>query len=121
MVRALLDSNILIGHLKGLVQAQTEFDRYENRAISIVTWIELLAGSTAANETGVRALLESFDTVDLDRDVATEAASLRRAYRIKLPDAVIWASARTQGRLLVTRNTKDFPAGDPGVRVPYAV
>ena len=27
---------------------------------------------------------------------------------IKPPDAVIWATAQTGGRLLVTRNTKDF-------------
>jgi predicted nucleic acid-binding protein len=121
MVRALLDSNILIDHLKGLTQAQAEFDRYDDRAISIVTWIELLAGSTEANETGVRALLESFETIDLDRQVAADAAFLRRLHRIKLPDAVIWASARRDGRLLVTRNSKDFPAGDPGVRIPYMV
>ena len=40
---------------------------------------------------------------------------------MKLPDAIVWASARRQGRLLVSRNTKDFPAGDPGVRHPYVV
>jgi hypothetical protein len=40
---------------------------------------------------------------------------------MKLPDAIIWASARCNGRLLVTRNTKDFPAGDPVVRYPYEV
>jgi hypothetical protein len=34
---------------------------------------------------------------------------------------VVWASARIDGRLLVTRNTKDFPAADPGVRHPYRV
>lgn len=121
MVDALLDSNILIDHLQGIAEARTEVDRYENPAISIVTWIELLAGAKPSNEADVRAFLESFETVELDRVVAAEAAAIRRAHRIKLPDAVVWASARTTGRLLVSRNTKDFPPRDPGVRVPYTV
>jgi hypothetical protein len=40
---------------------------------------------------------------------------------MKLPDAIIWASAQANAMLLVTRNTKDFPATDPGVRVPYRI
>ncbi|HEY1751790.1 MAG TPA: PIN domain-containing protein [Caulobacteraceae bacterium] len=86
-----------------------------------MTWIELLVGATPANIATVRAYLESFALVGLDRDVAEEAAALRRAHRMKLPDAIVWASARVQERLLVSRNTKDFPAGDPGVRHPYLV
>ncbi|MGD9896259.1 MAG: hypothetical protein AB7T14_04150 [Candidatus Methylacidiphilaceae bacterium] len=38
----------------------------------------------------------------------------------KLPDAVVWASAQDRALLFVTRDRKDFPAGDPGVRFPYA-
>jgi len=45
--------------------------------------------------------------------------ALRREYRLNLPDAVIWASAITENCLLVSRNTKDFPASQPGVRFPY--
>ena len=32
---------------------------------------------------------------------------------------MIWATAQTKAMLLVTRNTKDFAADDPGVRLPY--
>ena len=46
-------------------------------------------------------------------------AKIRRDRRVKLPDAVIWATARAESALLVTRNTKDFPRDDPGIRVPY--
>jgi predicted nucleic acid-binding protein len=38
---------------------------------------------------------------------------------MKLPDAVIWASALSNGLLLITRDAKDFMTEDPGVRVPY--
>jgi predicted nucleic acid-binding protein len=56
-----------------------------------------------------------------DSFIPSQALSLRRSHRIKLPDAVIWATAQVHALLLVTRNTKDFPEGDPGVRAPYRV
>jgi len=37
----------------------------------------------------------------------------------KLPDAVIWATADSEGCILVTRNTKDFDGNHPMIRIPY--
>ena len=121
MVRALVDTNIVLDHIKGIEAARVELSRYEDVAISIVTVIEVLVGTTPASEAAERALLAQFETVPLTEDVAEETAVIRRARRIRLPDAIIWASAQTTGRLLVTRNTKDFPSDDPGVRIPYTV
>ena len=121
MVKALFDTNIILDHIKGIDAARTELSRYEDRAISIVTVIEVLVGATPATEATERALLARFVVVPLNEDVAEEAATMRRAHRMRLPDAIIWASARVDERLLVTRNTKDFPASDPGVRHPYRV
>ncbi|MEA2831219.1 MAG: hypothetical protein QOF22_1967 [Bradyrhizobium sp.] len=47
--------------------------------------------------------------------IAERAVGLRRDHHIKLPDAII----RAHAMLLVARNTKDFEADDPGVRMPY--
>jgi len=63
--------------------------------------------------------LRDFEVVDVTRAVAREAVNIRRAHRIRLPDAIIWGSARASSSLLVTRNTKDFPATEPDVRRPY--
>jgi predicted nucleic acid-binding protein len=57
--------------------------------------------------------------VDVSRPVARAAVDLRRERRLRLPDAIVWASAQQESALLVTRNTRDFPKTDPGVRVPY--
>jgi predicted nucleic acid-binding protein len=57
----------------------------------------------------------------LDDKISERAVTLRREYRLKLPDAIVWASAQVQAMLLVTRDTKGFPADDPGVRMPYRV
>lgn len=57
--------------------------------------------------------------VEMDEAVCRDAIQLRKQHRMKLPDALIWASARAYGADLVTRNIKDFPPGTSGVRVPY--
>ena len=62
-------------------------------------------------------LLDDSDTIIA---VGTRVA-LRREHRMRLPDAIIWATAQDLGVLLVTRNSRDFPSKDPGVRIPYPV
>ncbi len=119
MVRALLDTNILIDYLRGLPEARHELGLYEDTAISIVTWIEVLVGAPPELEAATRAFLDGFTVIALDQAVAERAVAVRRGHRVKLSDAIIWASAQVGGRLLVTRDTKRFPVGDPGVRVPY--
>ena len=69
----------------------------------------------------LRGFLGRVEVADVDRRTAEEAVRLRRSGRIRLPDAIVWATARVRQAVLVTRNTKDFPADDPGVRVPYSV
>jgi predicted nucleic acid-binding protein len=119
MVKALFDTNILIDYLNAVPQAREELQRYEQRSISIVTWMEVLIGAPAEVAEATRAFLEGFQVVALDNDVAERAVHLRRLHRIKLPDAIIWATADVGSMLLVTRNTKDFPPDLPGIRVPY--
>jgi len=119
MVGALFDTNILIDHLNAVPQAREELERFEGRAISIITWMEVMLGANADLVEPTRLFLEGFKVIGLDDEIANRAVELRRAHRIKLPDAVIWATAQTSGRLLVTRNTKDFSPDDPGIREPY--
>lgn len=120
MVKALFDTNILIDWLQGRDDARQEIDRFDDRAISIITWMEVMIGAPEAAQQATRAFLAEFDIIAVDNPVAERAVDLRRRHRMKLPDALIWASAQVAGRLLVTRDAKDFPADDPGVRRPYA-
>ena len=94
-----------------------------------------LAGAWFAGDAG-RAVLESEDAIvreataflshfgldEIDEEIAQRAAALRRDRpRLKSPDAIILATAQIRGRVLVTRNIKDFPAAMPGIRVPYTL
>jgi predicted nucleic acid-binding protein len=119
-MNALFDTNILIDYLNGVEDAQAELARYQKRLISIVTWMEVLAGAhDEAEQDVVHMFLRDFRIVEITRLLARDAVDIRRTRRCRLPDALIWASARSESALFVTRNTKDFPKDDPGVRVPY--
>ena len=121
-MRAVIDTNILIDYLAGVEAARDEIARHADASISAVTWMEVLVGAADELETErLRWFLSGFRRIPIDDAVAELAVGIRRTYRMRLPDAIIWASARSVGGLLVTRNTRDFPSDDPGVRVPYSI
>lgn len=120
-MRAIIDSDVLIDYLQGVEKAKREFARYAQREISIISWMEIMAGAETREEEALcREFLSTFAVHQLTNEIATEAVALRKKFRIRLPDAIVWATARIYSCLLVTRNTKDFPRTEPGVRVPYS-
>jgi predicted nucleic acid-binding protein len=121
-MRAIIDSDVLIDYLQGLDKAKRELDRYAKREMSIISWMEVMTGAdTAEEEKDSREFLSTFTVHHLSVEIASEAVAIRKRFRIRLPDAIVWATARINGCLLVTRNTKDFPAKEPEVRIPYSV
>jgi len=119
-VKALLDTNILIDYLDGIPRARDELALYPAPLISQITWMEVLVGARDDREmVRLRGFLARFERVPIDDAVSEAAVAVRRERRIRLPDALIWASAREREAILVTRNTRDFPEADPGIRVPY--
>ena len=119
MVRPLFDTNILIDYLLSFDEARTEIARYATGTISVISWMEVMAGASPDKEQGTRRFLDRFERIELTAPIAERAAAIRRERRIRLPDAIIWASAACESLMLVTRNSKDFPADEPWVRIPY--
>lgn len=122
MTATSFDSNILIDALNDIERAHRELERVEDRWISRVTWIEVMSKVDPATIDATQALLSAFRIDELTLPIAERAAMLRNNRRkLQLPDAVILASAQEYGRLLVTRNTRDFPPGMPGIHIPYTL
>ena len=120
------DANIVIDALAGYPPARTEIERAVGLAsrpwISRMAWIEVLSKGSEATLREAMRFLGRFSVDEIDEETALRAASLRRERpRLKSPDALILASAQVRGRVLITRNTRDFPAQIPGIRVPYTL
>ncbi|MBP6507435.1 MAG: type II toxin-antitoxin system VapC family toxin [Opitutaceae bacterium] len=121
-MKAVFDSDVLIDYLQGVPAARDELARYRQPLHSIISFMELLAGARTEEERrAAETLLGSLGRVELTDTVARRAVELRQTMRLKLPDAILLASAEVEGCILVTRNTRDFPGNDPRVRFPYSV
>lgn len=118
----LLDSVILIDHLNGMPEAkQFVLDiEPEQTAISVITRAEILVGVEPEDAPLVKALLDQFHLLIIDKPIADLAADLRKRQGWKLPDAFQAALCVYYKIKLVTRNTKDFdPDRHDFVEIPY--
>jgi len=101
--RYLLDTNAIIYLVSGRLVFPLPDGQY---SVSIITEIELLSfsGISAEEEQKIRDLLLLLDRVHLTDAVRDETIRLRRKNRLKLPDAIIAASALIQGAVLLTND-----------------
>ena len=103
IARYLLDTNAVIFLLNGSLASPLPKGNY---SISIITEIELLsfAGLSDQEEQKIRDFLSVLDRIPLSDSVRDQAILLRRNNRLKLPDAIIAASALTQQAILLTND-----------------
>ena len=121
-----LDANIVIDALLDHEPAHHELMRIARSGarmwISRMAWIEVLSKGDDGLVRQALQFLGRFGLDELDDEISHRAAALRRERpRLRSPDAIILATAQIRGRILVTRNTKDFPASMLGVRIPYTL
>lgn len=122
MSEYVLDTVILVDALMGVAQAKRELLARRRHWISRISWTEILAGASPDDEGEAEDFLRYFSVIEVSEEIGRRAALIRSQQKsITLPDAIIWASAQTTGRILVTRNTRNFPAKMPGIRVPYTL
>jgi len=113
-IRYLIDSNILIYHFADEIPVE-EQDRIKSIFkksfnISIIAKIEFL-GWKRHTESGfkeAKEFLQKSRVIYIDENIASRTIKLRKNHSIKLPDALIAATALNGGYILVTRNETDF-------------
>ena len=120
------DASILIDALMDYPPAHAEIRRAAGSSsrmwLSRMAWIEVMSKGTDDIVREAMRFLGRFAIDEIDEETSFRAASLRRERpKLKSPDAIILASAQVRGRILVTRNVRDFPASMPGIRVPYTI
>jgi len=120
-MKTFLDTSALIDLLENEPSARNEIDRLGNEATfhtSAINLFELLRGLSgieAERKKGaLNALLANIEIIDIDSEIATEAARIYAELKAKgkpvnEADYIIAASCATNGiRLIVTQNKKHF-------------
>lgn len=117
-MKALLDTNVLSDLLAGRKPMFRELRGYRQLCISRVGWLELLCGAPdEARRVLWEDFLGQFVLHEIDGAVAREAVALRARRMMSLPDALVWATARIHGLLLLTRDARAFPRNTPEIRI----
>jgi predicted nucleic acid-binding protein len=124
-MRWLVDSNVLIDALAGLPHGVRVLREARKRSevsviYSAITRIEVLGfpNLNEQEEAAVRRLLSEFEEVAVSNAVVERTIQIRKLVRIKIPDALIAASADTAHAIVVTRNAGDFQRV-PGLTVVH--
>jgi len=99
----LVDTDVFVDHLRGARRFVAKSHRVH---YSVVTRAELFAGNAASEL--VTVLLAPFRELPVDRTVAERAGRIRRESGVRLPDALIAATAIEHKLSLFTRNRSDF-------------
>ena len=99
-----LDTNVVIYAQKGALAEALPHGLY---FVSVITEIELLSfpNLTAEQEEALLALLSDVSVVGIDEEVKRRSVALRRRFRLRLPDAIIAATAMTLDADLLTNDT----------------
>jgi predicted nucleic acid-binding protein len=111
----LLDTNIII-YLSKKELILEDFAKSTDRLfISVITLMEVkgFPFKSRQEESFIEKICDQLITIYIDEPIAGKVIELRKKKKIKLPDAIIQATAIIHNQTLLTRNVSDFFTDDP--------
>jgi hypothetical protein len=111
VARFVLDTNIILYFLGGRLADSFPDGAY---AISVISELELLAypGLVSSEEQRIRDFLSDVPVTDLTQSVKHHAVSLRKRFGLKLPDAIVAATALALEATLLTNDQRLLALSD---------
>jgi predicted nucleic acid-binding protein len=109
--RYLIDTNTAIHYLDNkLNENAVELIESSEAQISVISRMELLVWPNASLQqlTILTLFVNASFVFNLDEPIILKAIEVRKKYRLKLPDAIIAATALVHDLTLITHDTKDF-------------
>lgn len=115
----LLDTNILIYLSKGELILTDFAASNDYLYISVITLMEVkgFTFKSLKEERIVNSLCSMITHVYINEAIVEEVIRIRKKVRVKLPDAIIMATAFVHDQILVTRNINDFEGYRPGLKL----
>lgn len=100
-----LDTNIALYYLGGRLTTPLPNGLYH---VSIITEMELLSypNLSQAEEQQIQRFLSQLLIVNIDGPIKNIAIALRKQHRLKLPDAIVAATAQSLNALLLSNDKK---------------
>ena len=117
---ALFDTSVLIDYLLGDKRAGAVFKRFDHRAVSVITWVEVMSVAPEAQQETTRAFLRSFERLSINESIADEALRLIQSRPgVPFHHALTWATAIVNQLTFVTADASFVRSDDKGVLLPY--
>lgn len=115
----LVDTNIIIYLSRRELELDTFVTDRSHLYISVITYMEALGFQfrSKQEEQTVRAICNQFETISLNDDIVEKVITIKQNKKIKLPDAIIAATAIYSKLDLITANVDDFKNIDDSLRV----
>jgi predicted nucleic acid-binding protein len=121
---AVLDSNIIILASKQELNVDDLIEKYDRFYVSIITYMEVSGFKNISEKEKViiERFFKNVEIIDVGREIAKTVIDykINQSKKIKLPDAIILATAKFVNGNLITRNINDFIDIDNSVKIETA-
>lgn len=119
--KSILDSNVVILASKEKIDVEKLLSKYDKFYVSVITYIEVYAFDfqNSLEKDAIDEIFANLEIIEINKEIADQAIIYRKnkSKKIKLPDAIILATAKYVNADLLTDDWKDFQNIDSSVNL----